>query len=75
MTVQNQAPDSKFAFVVVASRRARQLMAGAPPMVTTTRVHKPTRIAVEELKSGVLEFEAPESPGASEEKDAKKRKE
>jgi DNA-directed RNA polymerase subunit omega len=74
MTVQNKAPDSKFAFVVVASRRARQLMAGAPPMVATNRVHKPTRLAVEELRSGVLEFEAPESPEA-EEKDAKKRKE
>jgi len=74
MTVQNQAPDSKFAFVVVASRRARQLMAGAPPMVASNRIHKPTRLAVEELKSGVLEFETPE-PAAEEEKDAKKRKE
>ncbi len=73
MTVQNKAPLSKFAFVVVASRRARQLMAGAPPMVSATRVHKPTRLAVEELRSGVLEFEAPE-PTEAEELDAKKRK-
>jgi len=75
MTVQNQAPDSKFAFVVVAARRARQLMAGAPPMVVSNRVHKPTRVAVEELKLGVLEFEAPESPGTEEEKEGKRRKE
>jgi DNA-directed RNA polymerase omega subunit len=75
MTVQNQAPDSKFAFVVVAARRARQLMAGAPPMVATNRAYKPTRLAVEELKLGVLEFEAPEPTAASEEKDSKKRKE
>jgi DNA-directed RNA polymerase subunit K/omega len=36
-------------------------MAGAPPMVAP-RSHKPTRIAVEELESGVLEFNLPEEP-------------
>ncbi len=29
MAVLNQAPDSQFAFVVVAGKRARQLMSGA----------------------------------------------
>ena len=29
MPVFNQAPESKFAFVVVAGKRARQLMSGA----------------------------------------------
>ena len=34
MTVQTKAPESQFAYVVVlAARRARQIMAGAPPLM------------------------------------------
>ena len=33
MTAESQAPESKFAYVVVAARRARQLMSGAMPLV------------------------------------------
>jgi DNA-directed RNA polymerase subunit K/omega len=58
--------------VVIAARRARQLMAGAPPMVAP-RSHKPTRVAVEELESGVLEFNLPEEPEDIT-KDAKRKK-
>jgi DNA-directed RNA polymerase subunit omega len=61
MPIQSEAPECRFSFVVIAARRARQLMAGAPPMVAP-RSHKPTRIAVEELESGVLEFNLPEAP-------------
>jgi len=74
MAVENQAPDSKFAFVVVAARRARQLMAGATPLVANPRSHKPTRIAVEELSAGVLEYQLPVIPGETEDKDGKRRK-
>lgn len=74
MTVLSQAPESKFAYVVVAARRARQLMAGAPPLVNHPRSHKPTRIAVEELNEAVLEYQLPESPGQAEEKEGKRRK-
>ena len=35
MAVLNQAPDSQFAFVVVAGKRARQLMSGAAPLLAT----------------------------------------
>ncbi len=73
MTVENQAPDSMFAFVVIAARRARQLMSGAAPLVANPRSHKPTRVAVEELGAGVLEYQLPDLPGDSEE--AKRRKE
>jgi len=66
MTVETQAPDSKFAFVVVAARRARQLMSGAAPLVANPRSHKPTRVAVEELGAGVLEYQLPDLPGGSE---------
>ena len=75
MTVYNQAPDSKFAYVVVVSRRARQLMIGARPLVENPRSRKNTRIAEEELHAGTLEYETPLDPNAaSEDADGKKRK-
>jgi DNA-directed RNA polymerase omega subunit len=75
MTAENQAPESKFAFVVVAARRARQLMLGAVPLVANPRSHKPTRVAVEELNAGVLEYQLPIIPGEADDKDGKRRKE
>jgi len=71
---ETQAPDSKFAFVVVAARRARQLMMGASPLVANPRSHKSTRVAVEELDAGVLEYQMPERPD-EEDKDGRRRKE
>ncbi len=75
MAVLNQAPESKFAYVVVAARRARQLMAGAPPLLDRTRWHKPTRVAMEELEKGVLEYQLPEPVEGEDEKGGKRRKE
>ncbi len=49
MTVQTKAPESQFAYVVLAARRARQIMAGAPPMLENPRTLKPTRVACEEV--------------------------
>jgi DNA-directed RNA polymerase subunit omega len=72
---ETQAPDSKFAYVVVAARRARQLMMGASPLVANPRSHKSTRVAVEELDAGVLEYQVPERPGSEEDKDGRRRKE
>ncbi len=74
MMVQRQAPESKFAYVVVAARRARQLMAGAPPLIDHPRSHKPTRVAIEELQSGALEYELPELKQSEEDKEGKRRK-
>lgn len=75
MTIESLAPESKFAFVVVAARRARQLMSGAMPLVANPRSHKPTRVAVEELHAGVLEYRLPVIPGeTAEEKEARRRK-
>jgi DNA-directed RNA polymerase omega subunit len=75
MAAESQAPDSKFAFVVVAARRARQLMMGATPLVANPRSHKSTRVAIEELGAGVLEYQMPENSGDVGEKDGKRRKE
>ena len=47
MNVLTKAPESQFAYVVLAARRARQIMAGAPPLVENPRTLKPTRIACE----------------------------
>src|SRR5579864_1010858 len=72
MPVFTEAPDSKFAFVVVAGKRARQLMSGASPLLANPKSHKSTRIAMEELNAGQLEYQTPD-PDA--EKDGKRRKE
>ncbi len=74
MAVLNQTPESQFAYVVVASRRARQLMAGAQPLLDRPRSHKSTRIAMEELDRALLEYELPELPETPEEKEGKRRK-
>ncbi len=54
--------ESRFRFVHVASRRARQLMGGARPLMDTV-TRKPTRIACEEVLAGLIQFEAVESAG------------
>ncbi|MFZ0820364.1 MAG: DNA-directed RNA polymerase subunit omega [Candidatus Acidiferrales bacterium] len=59
MTVHNTPPESRFAFVVVASRRARQLMLGAGPLIANPHSLKNTRVAMEELQNSVLEFDIP----------------
>lgn len=47
--------ESKFAFVLAAAKRARQLQAGAKPLVPTT-AHKFTRMAMEEVIQGAVPF-------------------
>lgn len=74
MTVQSKAPESQFAYVVLAARRARQIMAGAPSMIENPRTQKATRVACEELDQGLLEFDFPETTSVDEDKDGNKRK-
>jgi DNA-directed RNA polymerase omega subunit len=74
MTVQTKAPESQFAYVVLAARRARQIMAGAPPLMENLRTQKATRIACEELEQGLLEFDVPERSTGEEDKDGKRKK-
>jgi DNA-directed RNA polymerase omega subunit len=74
MTVQTKAPESQFAYVVLAARRARQIMAGAPPMVENLRTQKATRIACEEVNHGLIEYEFNEVMASEEEKDGTKRR-
>lgn len=74
MAALTQAPDSKFAYVVLVARRARQLMIGARPLVDNPHSRKNTRIAEEELIQGRLEYELPEVPEGAEDRDGKRRK-
>jgi len=74
MAVSREVPESQFAYVVVVSRRARQLMIGGRAMVDNPKARKTTRIAEEELLKGLLEYQTPELPGESEDKDGKRRK-
>jgi len=70
-TVPLDKVDSKFAFVLAAAKRARQLQAGAKPLVPTTG-HKPTRIAMEETFQGAVPYELPGAEDEDEEKGKKK---
>ncbi len=54
-----QGIDSKFRFILVAAKRARQLQAGARPLVQTSS-KKVTHIAQQEVESGLVPFEMAE---------------
>ena len=64
--------ESKFAFVMAAAKRARQLQAGAKPL-TQSSSRKPTRVATEELLAGAVTFELPEREGEAEETGKEKK--
>ena len=53
---------SKYEMVVLAARRARQLVDGAKPLVPT-RATKPVSMAFEEMAANVLEYRR-NAPGA-----------
>jgi len=74
MTVQTKAPESQFAYVVLAARRARQLMAGAPPLVENPRTLKYTRVACEEIDYGLVEYEFNPGTNTEHDKDGNKRR-
>lgn len=74
MAVSRETPESQFAYVVVVARRARQLMIGGRPMVDNPNSRKYTRIAEEELRKGLLEYEVSDLYADGEDKDGKRRK-
>lgn len=71
-TVPLDKLESKFAFVLAAAKRARQVQAGAKPLVPTTG-HKPTRIAMEETFRGAVPYELPALEGEDEDEKGKKK--
>lgn len=49
--------DSKYRLILVAAQRSKQLQRGARPRVEMdAQRHKPTRIALEEVQRGVVNF-------------------
>ncbi len=48
--------DSKFRYILLAAKRARQLQAGAKPLVQAA-TKKPTKIAQMEIEAGLVPFE------------------
>ena len=48
--------DSKFRFILVAARRARQLQAGAKPLIQTP-TKRSTRVAQQEVGAGLVPIE------------------
>ena len=66
-----QGIDSKFRFILVAARRARQLQAGARALVQTP-TKKVTKVAQMEVEAGHVPFEVLEPVGSNGEKAKKK---
>jgi DNA-directed RNA polymerase omega subunit len=48
--------DSKFRYILIAAKRTRQLQAGAKPLVNRPS-RKLTRVAQEEVASGLVKYE------------------
>ncbi len=51
-----QGFDSKFRFILIAAKRARQLQAGARPLIQT-QTRKLTKVAQQEVEAGLVPFE------------------
>jgi DNA-directed RNA polymerase subunit omega len=53
----NPTLDSKYRLILIAAQRSKQLQRGARPRVEMDmQGHKPTRIALEEVQCGVVNF-------------------
>jgi DNA-directed RNA polymerase omega subunit len=49
--------DSKYRMIIIAAKRSKQLQRGARPRIDIdTQKHKPTRIALEEVQRGKVDF-------------------
>jgi DNA-directed RNA polymerase omega subunit len=60
---------SRFLFVDVAALRAKQLRRGARARFDHTLIHKPERVAMEEVRRGLVYYDVPgRQPGRSEER-------
>lgn len=55
--------DSKYRLVIIAAKRAKQLMRGAEPLIAS-KSFKPTYIALEEVNAATLTYEAEPAEGA-----------
>jgi DNA-directed RNA polymerase subunit omega len=64
---QNPPPeiDSKYRLIILAAKRSKQLQRGARPRIEIDPTkHKPTRIALEEVIQGTIQFHIKTEDGA-----------
>jgi DNA-directed RNA polymerase subunit omega len=55
---ERQPMDSKYRMIIVAAQRSKQLQRGAHPRVEIdTQKHKHTRVALEEVRLGLVDYE------------------
>ena len=66
--------DSKYRYILVAARRARQIQGGADALVETSS-HKACRIAQDEIQAGKVSYVVPEPTGPIEAKAAESTEE
>ena len=55
--------DSKYRLVIIAAKRAKQLMRGAETLIAP-KSHKPTYLALEEVGAGTVNYETEPAEGA-----------
>ena len=55
---ESKIVNSRYSIVMATSKRARQLIAGEPPLVPAKNGDKPLSIAIEELNEGKLKIMA-----------------
>lgn len=53
--------DSKYRYILVAARRARQIQGGAPALVKTVS-RKAAKVAQDEIQAGLVKHVVPEMP-------------
>lgn len=58
--------ESRYTLVVEASKRGRQIVSGAQPMIDAKEM-KPLKVAVEEVNRGLIAYETPVEETPSEE--------
>jgi DNA-directed RNA polymerase subunit omega len=59
--MQMQGFDSKYRYILVAARRARQLQSGAPALVKTSS-RKASKIAQDEIHAGLVNYTIEATP-------------
>ena len=57
-TIPDDPDQSTYRFIIVAAKRARQLQGGSRPFLPTSS-KKPTVIAMEEVRRGLVKYEIP----------------
>ena len=64
-TIPDDPDQSTYRFIIVAAKRARQLQGGSRPVLPTSS-KKPTVIAMEEVRRGLVKYEIPGQTPAEE---------